>query len=572
MRIIRRIYAMLLVVILLMTMIGCRYTPADDPRLMLADSLMEENPDSAYALLSDIVPVGKSNTAYHALLLTQSQYKSYKEIKNDSLISIAVDYYRTYTFNPEANILYARSLLNKGNALAEMKDYDGATDCLMAAKDRLDSLNPSHYKVFAEVNYRLGALYAHEYFDTKDIFQYFLPALSYYEKTGNKKYQYFCHEWLGSLTRIRNPKQSYYYIRRAKAIGIEMKDSFKINHADVLLVGALYADSSYKELKDVALGIDTTRIYEYERNEIYAYLSIAYSKLMMPDSALYYFNQAKLDTLSNQYKVLSYLARENVAYVIGNYKDAYEYRCKSIAETTRALDKARREEILEADRKYRNDLLKKENETMQYRILSLILASVVIVVLLIYFVKVQIRKRHEVESIVAEIEERNQSLRLELDSLKELLEAEADNTTDEDIVKMKRYIISEWSAYTTKIIVVLKEIQLQNIKSKVDFLAAYNSRKIKIQLTERFWQSMENVLNHEYNNIVVRFEELLNGNLTMEYKRILLLLSYGFPRNVVCECLNYSGEKTLNTIMSRISQKMGLSESLASYINSQISK
>ena len=62
-----------------------------------AEALMNEDPDSAWAVLNAISPdeMGQNRTrALYALLYTQAQDKTYRDETNDSLISIAVDYYR----------------------------------------------------------------------------------------------------------------------------------------------------------------------------------------------------------------------------------------------------------------------------------------------------------------------------------------------------------------------------------------------------------------------------------------------------------------------------------------------
>ena len=57
----------------------------------------ERIPDSAWAVLNTLSPdeMGQNCTrAHYALLYTQAQDKTYRDETNDSLISIAVDYYR----------------------------------------------------------------------------------------------------------------------------------------------------------------------------------------------------------------------------------------------------------------------------------------------------------------------------------------------------------------------------------------------------------------------------------------------------------------------------------------------
>lgn len=64
--------------------------------LLQAESLMATRPDSALTLLESVSPTeltASADKAQYALLLTQAQDKNDVELTNDSLISIAVDYY-----------------------------------------------------------------------------------------------------------------------------------------------------------------------------------------------------------------------------------------------------------------------------------------------------------------------------------------------------------------------------------------------------------------------------------------------------------------------------------------------
>ena len=89
----------MVVVVLMFAMVCCHDgTPDYDGRLVQADSLLRCNdPDSALRLLSGLdgakLP-SAGDRAYHALLLTQAQYRCYADITSDSTINVALDYYR----------------------------------------------------------------------------------------------------------------------------------------------------------------------------------------------------------------------------------------------------------------------------------------------------------------------------------------------------------------------------------------------------------------------------------------------------------------------------------------------
>ena len=115
----RTLYQFLLLLLLLT---GC-----DDPKpltdaLTRAEALMNEYPDSAWAVLNTLSPdeMGQSRTrAHYALLYTQAQDKTYRDETNDSLISIAVDYYRQ-TDDARRKFL---SYYYKGRVSFNAKDY-----------------------------------------------------------------------------------------------------------------------------------------------------------------------------------------------------------------------------------------------------------------------------------------------------------------------------------------------------------------------------------------------------------------------------------------------------------------
>lgn len=62
-----------------------------------ADAIMEEQPDSAMAILERIdrsALTADSDLPYYALLYTQAQIKNWIEVDSDTLINIAFDIYK----------------------------------------------------------------------------------------------------------------------------------------------------------------------------------------------------------------------------------------------------------------------------------------------------------------------------------------------------------------------------------------------------------------------------------------------------------------------------------------------
>ena len=91
--------AAIIVALAAMVMVGCAGREKNrevDRDLNAAESLMESQPDSALRMLQRIdtlATLSGERRARHALLLSQAYHKNYIDLTDDSLISIAVNYY-----------------------------------------------------------------------------------------------------------------------------------------------------------------------------------------------------------------------------------------------------------------------------------------------------------------------------------------------------------------------------------------------------------------------------------------------------------------------------------------------
>lgn len=111
--------------------------------LDVAESIMEEDPDSALVLLTDIdgSTLTGETQARHALLLSQAYDKNYIDLTNDSLISIAYDYF-TYTGNERYKMLshYYLSTIHMNQC-----DYSSALSVGLDGLEHANNLNDLAY-------------------------------------------------------------------------------------------------------------------------------------------------------------------------------------------------------------------------------------------------------------------------------------------------------------------------------------------------------------------------------------------------------------------------------------------
>ncbi len=94
-------------------------------RLDAAEAAMNENPEEALEILGSIDSESIRFTprrARYALLLSQALDKNYLDVEDDSLIMIAVNFYRKWFDNER----FAQSLYYVGRVHFNAKDYTGA--------------------------------------------------------------------------------------------------------------------------------------------------------------------------------------------------------------------------------------------------------------------------------------------------------------------------------------------------------------------------------------------------------------------------------------------------------------
>ena len=131
----KRLLHIFIVIIVATSLWGCRHSH-NVAALVEADSLMWTRPDSSLALVRSVSPdtLDDENRAYHALLLTQAQFRNNIYPDTDTIINRALDFYAD-NHNRER---LTRSLIYKG-AVYEMSQKPAqAIDWYLKAEDNSD--------------------------------------------------------------------------------------------------------------------------------------------------------------------------------------------------------------------------------------------------------------------------------------------------------------------------------------------------------------------------------------------------------------------------------------------------
>ena len=135
-------YIALLAIIL--PILGCQ-TPVTKDALSKAEDLMIEHPDSAKMVLDGIKRTDLKNRALKArfaLLYSQAMDKCYIDTDNDSLISVALNYYSKRGSDHEKALAYYYNSAVARNA----KDIDKEVEYLVRAQECAEKTDDAYLK------------------------------------------------------------------------------------------------------------------------------------------------------------------------------------------------------------------------------------------------------------------------------------------------------------------------------------------------------------------------------------------------------------------------------------------
>ena len=173
---------------------SCRKASVTDSVFAEAEGLMYTHPDSAMKLMESIpnpdLLTGREQADY-ALLMTQAKSRNRIYATTDSLIRIAVDYYR----NTDEAERKAKSLLYLGGVYLDMNQYSKAVLSLKEAELLLDGVEDPHTKslIFYMTSYLNRKAGNHE------------SALTYLKKALQLQLLYDNYSWYtGKLSDVRN--------------------------------------------------------------------------------------------------------------------------------------------------------------------------------------------------------------------------------------------------------------------------------------------------------------------------------------------------------------------------------
>ncbi len=395
----------ILTILLLLACTACyRSTRHVTEHLSQAEELIWTAPDSALHILESISAsrhlTGKEQADY-ALLLSLAQYRCYIPVSSDSLINLAIEYYKDKNDADKKGAAF----YVKGCILEEYtKDIPNALLAYKEAEMCIPDMNEKRY--VARIYSSLG------YINKKSF--HFDPAKEYYQKAVQANID--GKDTVAYASNLLNLSTLYYTLHQADSANrcintlIDIADSLN----DLDLQVKIYNN------------IANRKIFEknYAEAEKYLIHAIRLSSPHFPDKLslglanLYAYTgqKEKADSLfTHLLSCPDLLVRSNsyldlLNYFLASHPQEHSYLNHYIALTDSIYKENRAEEVGKIQQKYDNEVLARTNDQLYFKWILTSVVGSLICIIAVTFLQKKWRKANALQKQIEELEEKKKVL------------------------------------------------------------------------------------------------------------------------------------------------------------------
>ncbi len=395
----------ILTILLLLACTACyRSTRHVTEHLSQAEELIWTTPDSALHILESISTsrhlTGKEQADY-ALLLSLAQYRCYIPVSSDSLINLAIEYYKDKNDADKKGAAF----YVKGCILEEYtKDIPNALLAYKEAEMCIPDMNEKRY--VARIYSSLG------YINKKSF--HFDPAKEYYQKAVQANID--GKDTVAYASNLLNLSTLYYTLHQADSANrcintlIDIADSLN----DLDLQVKIYNN------------IANRKIFEknYAEAEKYLIHAIRLSSPHFPDKLslglanLYAYTgqKEKADSLfTHLLSCPDLLVRSNsyldlLNYFLASHPQEHSYLNHYIALTDSIYKENRAEEVGKIQQKYDNEVLARTNDQLYFKWILTSVVGSLICIIAVTFLQKKWRKANALQKQIEELEEKKKVL------------------------------------------------------------------------------------------------------------------------------------------------------------------
>jgi hypothetical protein len=505
-------------IIVILLIVSCKSHYTKNETILRAESLLNTSPDSAYQLLTSIPhpeKLSRGDYAAWCLQYTHAQYKLYKDIKSDSIIRVAVKYYRKKDLPIQSGTAYyllgCISKLQSNNKNA-MKAYKKAQEILKLTDEN---------DMKGLVDYNIGRIYMQDELYVQSLI-YLKQSLKYFARSKNTKYMAYSYREISNMYHLLNYPFSSVINYSNKALKLSEQAGDSLNYYSILSrQGELLYDKDYVKSKNYIL--QGYRYFQDQRPYYAAYLSFIYSRLNNTDSAKYFLQVSLTDTVNPNLKVIKYLAAAYVTKSEKNNNKSFMYFEKAYANRDSIFQQNIHSQIYRIDKQF--DLSRKEEENAALKLTNrnnvILITLLIILVMLGFIIFLLMNSKHKKKQAMYLIEKQ----RLEFEIRTKYIE----NTQKRNLLVSNLHNRAENTLRLKQLNVGLSQQEKQEA-----FMEEITKQSI---LSEKEWQYYIDEVNSIFDNKIVLYSKV-NPLLTKSDLLVIALICIGMDIADSCNLLN----------------------------------
>ena len=408
----------LVLIIIAVVFVSCYDTDGRE-RLARAQTLLEQDyaDSAANALDSIYLPrdMGRDYSMQYLVTRVQARYKAYREVKNDTAVLEAVEYFERKSKNPTQ---IAVANYSAGVVFIEQGDYQRALTYLKRAAEVAE--NTKNYKLQGLIFSNIGYLYNLQLLNKEAVLNY-RQAYNSYLKSSNIENQLQSLNSIATNFLIQNQLDSalsYYAVAESKAVesnNYYFQATIFINRSIIFRERGQYKLALRELNKITDLPLDTVL-----RNKQNLNLAKSYYQLGQNDSLKIYMDKLTASlafSADSYYKASVYSFLSELENSRNNYQKAMEYLELRNENALAILEQNQSRALIETEKKYDYTYHKNQAEraihTNRQLLLFFIIAGLLFVLFFVWWTERQKRKRLQTESGEKIMEYRQQQQELE---------------------------------------------------------------------------------------------------------------------------------------------------------------
>ena len=517
------------VVLIAMAIVSCSRDRSTIETLTRVESIMQEHPDSALSLLQAIDTKTISTDrcrALHALLLSQAYDKNYIDLTNDSIITIAVNYYNEHGTAKEKFL----SLYYLGRVHYNTKNYAKAILAFTKAEQLISEFDDDFIKGLLYT--QLGFIYE-QYYDSQKALNAYQQSYFYYDKANkpiHRNYAKYAEATIYMEKHHLYEKTIKIYHDALKG-AIERKDSTLISTCLGDLILLHIENGQFEQANILSDSLLNNFSIGIHNSNLFSALSFLCAYNGNYKHSNQYMKIANIKTESNGDSVMALYYAAKIAALKKDYNVAYEnlYNAKIIE--NRAIRKRLDHPILTIQKEYLEKELELNKLKQQHQLHTSILMGIIIIIV---FVVLAYRRNKKYKQKLA----RNVVI---AQNLREIMQIKASET---------QHIINNLLASRFDVIDDLCKTIYESRGTGLD------KKKISVEIEKLIKQfssdsqkiaELETFANEHYSNIITSFKSDLPNLKEADYL-LFLYTTLGFSITAIALFLN---EEKVDAVYNR---------------------